>query len=193
MSAGFVSLRLTDTCVMGLILFVLLLGVPIAELYVIVQVAQGVGVLETLVLLLGVSIAGAWLLKREGLATLRRLQETIARGEIPSKEITDGALILFGGALLLTPGFLTDAVGLALLIPPARALVKGAARRMLGRAAKRRSVVWHAGSDVYDTTAQRRADPDATTRAPLPSPKETPPSAPSPRPPRDEDGSPDSR
>lgn len=178
---------------MGLILFVLLLGVPIAELYVIVQVAQGVGVLETLALLLGVSIAGAWLLKHEGLAAWRRLQETIARGEIPSREITDGALILFGGALLLTPGFLTDVVGLALLIPPARVLLKGAARRMLGRAAKRRSVVWHAGSNVYETTARRRADRDPRSQASLPSPDETPPSAPSRRPPRDEDGSPGSR
>ena len=176
---------------MGLVLFVLLVGVPIAELYVIVQVAQEIGVLQTLGLLIAVSISGAWLLKREGLATWRRLQETIGRGDIPSKEVTDGALILFGGALLLTPGFLTDVVGLVLLVPPSRAAVKGAARRMLGRAARRRSVVWYGGSRVYETGAQRHAGDETRTRPQLPARGEMPPSVPSPQPPDVEDDSPD--
>ncbi|MPZ69388.1 MAG: hypothetical protein GEU71_07645 [Actinobacteria bacterium] len=118
---------------MAAILFFLLIGLPIAELYVIVQVSQGIGVINTLVILLAVSIAGAWLLKQQGMATWMRLQETLARGEMPGKEVTDGAMILFGGALLLTPGFVTDAVGLVLLLPPTRAALKGATRRLFRR------------------------------------------------------------
>src|ERR687891_1581944 len=86
------------------ILFLLLLAVPIAELYVIVQVADAFGFFETLVLLIGISIAGAYLLKQQGFATWMRFQDALARGEIPAREATDGALIIFGGALLLTPG-----------------------------------------------------------------------------------------
>lgn len=137
------------------ILFLLLLAIPIVELYVIVQVAQEIGVLTAVGALIGISVAGAWLLKQQGVATWRRLQASMARGEIPTKEVTDGALILLGGALLLTPGFVTDAVGLLLLLPPTRAWIKGAARRSLGRMAKRRAgVAWTAGGRVYDTYAQ---------------------------------------
>ena len=123
---------------MGVVLFLLLLAVPVAELWVIGEVADGIGLLSTLVLLLLVSIAGAWLLKQQGVATWRRLRATLARGEVPTREATDGALILLGGALLLTPGFLTDAVGLFLLVPVTRATIKGIAGRFLGRWAKRR-------------------------------------------------------
>src|SRR5918999_6009357 len=109
---------------MGPLIFLFLLAMPIVELAVIVQVAEEIGVLETLAVLVAISIAGAWLLKQQGLATWRSLQATMARGQVPTKEATDGALILFGGALLLTPGFVTDAFGLLLLLPPTRALLK---------------------------------------------------------------------
>jgi UPF0716 protein FxsA len=132
---------------MGLLLFLLLIAVPIAELWVIVQVADGIGVIWTLVLLFAISIAGAWLLKQQGLTTWMRLRETTARGEIPTKEVTDGALILLGGALLLTPGFLTDIVGIVLLLPPSRAAVKGMFRKFIGRRAKR----WGQKPGVYKT------------------------------------------
>lgn len=135
------------------ILFLLLLAVPIAELYVIVQVAGALGFFETLVLLIGISIAGAFLLKQQGLATWVRFQDSLARGQIPAREVTDGALILVGGALLLTPGFLTDAVGLVLLLPPTRAVVKSASRRLLGRWAEQRFVP--GGARVYTTGATR--------------------------------------
>ncbi len=141
---------------MAAILVLLLLVVPVIELAVIVQVAQGIGILETVVLLIGVSIAGAWLLKQQGLATWRSLQETMARGEVPTKHATDGALILFGGALLLTPGFVTDAVGLVLLIPPTRALVKSGFRKLLGGwAARRAGVTGRAGATVYTAHVTR--------------------------------------
>ena len=132
---------------MGLILLLLLIAVPIAELWVIVQVADSIGVIWTLVLLFAVSIAGAWLLKQQGVSTWKRLRETTARGGIPTKEVTDGALILLGGALLLTPGFLTDIVGIVLLLPPSRAAVKGVFRRFMARRAER----WGEKQGIYST------------------------------------------
>jgi UPF0716 protein FxsA len=157
------------------LIVVLLIAVPIVELWVIVQVAGEIGVLNTIGVLLAVSVLGAWLLKQQGLATWARLQATLASGEMPAKEITDGALILFGGALLLTPGFVTDVVGLLLLFPPTRAIVKRFFRRVLASWARRRYVP--PGSFVYETTVVReRSTP--TER----------PSGPGPRP-RGEDGS----
>lgn len=144
---------------MGGLIFLLLLATPVIELAVIVQVAQQVGVLETVALLVGISIAGAWLLKQQGVATWRSLQATMARGQVPTKEATDGALILFGGALLLTPGFVTDAFGLVLLLPPTRAVVKSSFRRLFGRWAVRRG--GRAGT-VYTATVTRvRPSPGA--------------------------------
>jgi UPF0716 protein FxsA len=114
---------------MAPLFLVLLLVVPLVELWVIVSVANSVGVAETILLLIAISVAGAWLLKQQGMATWRRLQLSLKRGAMPAEEVTDGALILFGGALLLTPGFLTDLVGLLLLLPPSRAVVKRAFRK----------------------------------------------------------------
>ena len=88
------------------------------------QVAGGIGVLETLGLLIVVSIVGAWLVKAQGIGLIRRVQAKLAAGELPGKELVDGALILFAGALMLTPGFVTDTVGLLLLLPPTRAVVR---------------------------------------------------------------------
>lgn len=115
---------------MAPLLLVLLLIVPLVELWVIVSVANSVGVPETILLLVAISAAGAWLLKQQGMATWRRLQLSIQRGAMPAEEVTDGALILFGGALLLTPGFITDLVGLLFLLPPSRAVVKRAFRKV---------------------------------------------------------------
>jgi UPF0716 protein FxsA len=137
---------------MGPLIFLLLLAMPVVELAVIVQVAEEVGVLETLALLVVVSVAGAWLLKQQGLATWRSLQATMARGEVPTKEATDGALIMLGGALLLTPGFVTDAFGIVLLLPPTRAIVKSAFRKLFGWWAVRRA---GGAGTVYSATVTR--------------------------------------
>jgi UPF0716 protein FxsA len=156
------------------ILFLALIAVPIVELYVIVQVGQEIGVLSTLGLLVALSVSGAWLLRQQGTATWRRLQAALQRGEMPTREVTDGALILLGGALLLTPGFITDALGLLLLVPVTRAFVKGAARRSLGRmAATRFGPAGVAGRRVYDArvTRVRRA------ASPRPGPTPTTPAA----------------
>lgn len=167
---------------MGPLIFLLLLALPVVELYVIVQVAEQVGVLETFALLIAMSIAGAWLLKQQGLATWRSLQATMARGEVPTKEATDGALILFGGALLMTPGFVTDAFGLLLLLPPTRALLKSFFRRTFGAWAARRG--GRAGT-VYTATVTR------TRSAPRPSDSSSPAGRlPGEDPPGDGDGSP---
>ena len=110
-------------CVFG-ILVLLFLVVPIIELYIIVQVASGLGVLETIGLLILVSMVGAWLVRAQGLGVLGRVQAQLAQGNIPGREMVDGLLILVAGALMLTPGFMTDAFGLLLLIPPTRAIVR---------------------------------------------------------------------
>ncbi len=106
------------------ILAVLFLIVPLVELYVIIQVGQGIGALNTIALLIAVSVVGAWLAKREGLGVLRRIKLQLDRGQLPGAELVDGLLVLFAGALLLTPGFLSDCLAIALLIPPVRAGVR---------------------------------------------------------------------
>ena len=114
-------------------LLVLLLLVPVVELYVIVQVSHALGVVETLGLLLAISVLGAWLVKHQGLSVWRRLNASINAGRMPTSELIDGFLVLLAGALLLTPGFVTDAIGLLLLVPPIRALVRLTAKRRFGR------------------------------------------------------------
>jgi UPF0716 protein FxsA len=170
---------------MGLILFVIFIVIPIVELWVIIRVGIVIGFLPTLALLILVSVAGTMLMKQQGLATWRRLQQALERGEMPTKEVTDGALILLGGALLLTPGFVTDIVGLFLLFPVTRALVKGAVRTWLyQRAIVRAGFGGDVARDVYDTRVVReRREPTNPV-----SPDPTLPAGPYPD---DEDGSPD--
>lgn len=121
------------------VLFALFLVVPFVELYVILQVGRTIGVLDTVALLVLVSVIGAWLVKREGISVVRRVQERVAAGSVPGREMVDGALILFAGALLLTPGFLTDVVAVLLLFPPVRSTLRAAAIRRLRRRAEFRT------------------------------------------------------
>jgi UPF0716 protein FxsA len=120
------------------------LVVPIIEIAVIVKVGEAIGVLNTVGLLILSSIVGSWLMKREGLGVLRRIQASMNAGRVPGKELVDGFLILFGGALMLAPGFLTDIAGMALLLPPVRAGV----RRLLRR--RFESKVLGSGSGIID-------------------------------------------
>jgi UPF0716 protein FxsA len=110
---------------------VALLALPFVELYLIVQIAHAIGVLDTLALLVLVSVGGAQLVRHQGLATWRRIREQVANSELPGKAVIDGFLILLAGALLLIPGFLTDAIGLLLLLPPVRAGARAVARWLL--------------------------------------------------------------
>jgi UPF0716 protein FxsA len=106
------------------LLALVFLVVPVVELAVIIQVGQAIGGLETVALLVAVSVAGGWLVKREGLGVVRRIQTAVQGGRVPGKELADGALIVFAGALLITPGFLSDLLGIALLLPPVRAVIR---------------------------------------------------------------------
>ncbi|MBI2711080.1 MAG: FxsA family protein [Actinobacteria bacterium] len=111
------------------VLLLLLVVGPFVELYVIIQVAQVIGGWQTVLLLLVESVLGAWLMKRQGRGVLRRLDARLRASELPTKELVDGLLILLAGALMLTPGFLTDVVGFALLAPPTRAPIRAALMR----------------------------------------------------------------
>jgi UPF0716 protein FxsA len=115
------------------LLVILFIGVPFAELYVLIQVGHAIGVLNTLGLLLLVSIVGAWLAKREGIGVIRRMQAALNAGRVPGSELVDGFLILLAAALMLTPGFLTDIVAIFLLLPPVRAVVRRTLRRSFTR------------------------------------------------------------
>ena len=110
-------------------LIVLFILVPLAELYVIFKIGDAIGWLPTIALLAIDSVLGWWLLKSQGRTVWLRFQETMQSGRVPHREVLDGALVIFGGAFLLTPGFLTDILGFLLLIPPTRAVF----RRMLIR------------------------------------------------------------
>lgn len=113
------------------VLALLFLVVPFAELFVLLQVGRAIGAFETIGLLVLVSIVGAWLVKREGIGVLRRAEERLRQGGVPGRELVDGVMILFAGALLLTPGFLTDILGILLLLPPVRATFRSSVVRWL--------------------------------------------------------------
>jgi len=115
-------------------LVLLFIVVPIVEIYVIIQVGQAIGALWTIALLVADSIIGSMLMRSQGRAAWRRFNEAIAAGRIPAREVVDGALVIFGGALLLTPGFVTDIFGAAFLLPPTRAATRMLlVRRFAGR------------------------------------------------------------
>jgi UPF0716 protein FxsA len=116
---------------MPLLLVLLFVVVPIVEIYVLIQVGDEIGVLWTIGLLVLVSVVGAWLAKREGIGVWTRMQHQVLAGRMPGIELVDAFLILLAGALLLTPGFVTDVLAIVLLIPPTRALVRRGLRRTL--------------------------------------------------------------
>jgi UPF0716 protein FxsA len=105
-------------------LVLLFIVVPIAELFVIIQVGEQIGVWWTIGILVVDSIVGSILMRSQGRATWRRFNDVMASGRVPAREVLDGMLVIFGGALLLTPGFITDVLGLVLLLPPTRAVVR---------------------------------------------------------------------
>src|SRR4051794_10864233 len=106
------------------LLILVFIIVPIAELYVIFKIGDAIGWAPTLGLLVVDSLLGAWLLKSQGRTVWRRFQETMQAGRVPHREVFDGVLVIFGGAFLITPGFLSDIVGVFLLLPPTRALMR---------------------------------------------------------------------
>lgn len=139
------------------LLVLLFVVVPIVELYVIIQVGGAIGVLPTIGLLVAGSILGSVLMRSQGRAAWRNFQAAATSGKVPAREVLDGALVIFGGALLLTPGFVSDALGVALLLPPTRAVVRRmlvgvVTKRMLGPAAI-------PGGMAFRYAASKRPDP----------------------------------
>ena len=120
---------------MALFLVLIFIVLPIAELYVIIKVGEAIGVLPTIALLILDSFLGAALLRSQGRAAWRRFNEALAAGRIPTREVFDGAMVILGGAFLITPGFITDVIGILLLIPPSRAIFRGLVARMARRRA----------------------------------------------------------
>jgi UPF0716 protein FxsA len=101
-------------------LFLVVLIIPFAEIYLLIQVGSIIGAFPTILLVVFTAVLGAWLLRQQGFATFQRFQESLAQGVIPAYEMVEGPIILVGGALLLTPGFITDIIGFACLIPQLR-------------------------------------------------------------------------
>jgi UPF0716 protein FxsA len=115
--------------IVPLLLVLLFIVVPIAELALLIQVGQLIGVWWTIALLIADAVLGSWLLRAQGRAAWLRFNEALAAGRIPHREVVDGVLVIFGGVLLMTPGFITDVFGLLFLFPPTRVLM----RRLLVR------------------------------------------------------------
>ena len=119
------------------VLVALFIGVPLIEIFVLIQVGRVIGPWWTILLLVADSILGTWLIRREGGRAWRALRSALDSGRMPAKELADGALILVGGTLMLTPGFVTDAFGILLILPMTRPLF----RRLLTGVVTRRLVV----------------------------------------------------
>ncbi len=102
------------------VLLILFLAVPLVEIYLLIKIGGVIGAWPTVALVVGTAVAGAGLLRWQGMTTLMRVRRSLERGELPAVEMLEGVLLLVAGALLLTPGFFTDAVGFLLLVPPLR-------------------------------------------------------------------------
>lgn len=100
--------------------FLLFLLIPFVEIYLLLKIGAIIGALPTIFLVVFTAILGAWLLRRQGLSTWQRFQANLARGALPAYEMIEGPILLVGGALLLTPGFFTDVLGFACLVPSLR-------------------------------------------------------------------------
>ena len=128
---------------MLLLLFAAFLIVPAIELYLIIEVSHQVGFGNTLIALVFISVIGAWMVKREGLQIIRKTQIELANGQLPGKQIVEGLLILLAGVLMLTPGFATDAIGLLLLFPLTRIMLRSfLTRRFVKKLKTAQAFLW---------------------------------------------------
>ena len=118
---------------MALLLLAAFIGVPLIEIAVFIQVGDQIGLGATLALVVLTAVLGTWQLRRQGLATVNRVREQLDRGVMPAQELFDGVCLLFAGALLLTPGFVTDTIGFLLFLAPFRALLRRAIGSRIAR------------------------------------------------------------
>ncbi|MBW3594336.1 MAG: FxsA family protein [Actinobacteria bacterium] len=146
---------------MGAVVAALLVIIPIVEILVFAVVAEAIGVLPTILLLISVSVAGAVLLVRQGIGTWRRLRATVRRGERPTDDLMDAALIAGAGALFLTPGFFTDAIAFLVVIPATRRTLRRVLRRAVAAIAATRfgwkGTAAVATKKVYEVRATSRS------------------------------------
>jgi len=151
-----------------LFLLAVLIATPLIELSLLVRVAHAASWETTIFLVVATGVIGASLARRQGLNTWLKVQSDLARGEIPTAEIVDGVLIFIAGLVLLTPGFITDGIGFALLIPPVRRFV----RRKAGAYFSARAVILQQGGikpvneQFIDVQPIRTADPDSRSELP---------------------------
>jgi UPF0716 protein FxsA len=127
------------------LLVLIFIVVPLIELYVIIQVGSAIGIVPTLVLLLADALLGSMLLRHQGRAAWIQFNRALAENRLPHKEVFDGILVILGGALLLTPGFVTDIFGLVLLISPTRAIVRGITSRIVRGRMAVGATIWTVG------------------------------------------------
>src|SRR4051795_11632454 len=142
-----------------LALIAVFIVLPLAELYLIYTVGDAIGVIPTLLLLAADSVIGSLLLRSQGRIAWRRLNEALAEGRIPHREVQDGVLVVFGGAFLITPGFITDVIGLLMLLPPTRPLVRRLVMRALTRRVERRMTQPRGDFDVEGTATEHEPPP----------------------------------
>jgi UPF0716 protein FxsA len=116
---------------LAIILFIALVATPMVEIAAFIVIGERIGLIPTLATVVLTAVAGTWLLRRQGFAVLRRVEQSMARQELPVAALFDGLCLLVAGLLLLTPGFVTDAIGLALFVPPLRRALQAAIWRYL--------------------------------------------------------------
>jgi UPF0716 protein FxsA len=138
-----------------LALLFIFIAVPLAELYVILRVGDAIGWEWTILILAADSLLGTLLLKSQGRAVWKRFNDAMREGRVPHSEVIDGVLVIFGGAFLITPGFLTDIIGVLLLLPPTRRVFRSMARRAI----ERRTVVAVGGAAAGAARGRRRRPP----------------------------------
>jgi len=106
-------------------LLILFLTIPLIEIYFLIEVGEVIGAWPTVLLVVFTAVLGVWLLRWQGLSTLTRVQTSLEHGELPAQAMLEGMLLLVAGALLLTPGFVTDCFGFLILVPPLRQRMAG--------------------------------------------------------------------
>jgi UPF0716 protein FxsA len=148
--------------VLLLLLFIVL---PLAEIAAILAVGDWIGVPLTVVLLAADSVLGAILMRSQGRRVWTRFRQALERGDVPHREVIDGVLVIFGGAFLITPGFITDIIGILLLLPPTRAGFRAWLIRRLGKRIEIRTSRRRGGDfDVEGTATEYEAPPPRLER-----------------------------
>jgi UPF0716 protein FxsA len=148
------------------LLILLFIALPLAELFVILKVGDLIGAPLTILLLAADSVLGSVLLRSQGRRVWTRFREAVERGDMPHREVIDGVLVIFGGAFLITPGFITDIVGILLLLPPTRAGFRAWLIRRLGKRIEIRTMRRRGTSDfdVEGTASEYDAPPPRLER-----------------------------